>query len=85
MKQLISHLWSVTYGMKFKTAVLLFVILTILVIIDSRVGLKPYVLTYFGTVGVFIGQVLGVYYVITLCRIIGEYIKDYCSRFNDGE
>ena len=80
MKKVLRIIEVMTVGSKFKTAVLWFYILSILVILDSYIGFKPYVQHYFGTFGVFVGKLLAIYYMILIGRIDGEYIQDFINR-----
>ena len=80
MKKVLRVIEVMTVGSKFKTAVLWFYILSILVILDSYIGFKPYVQYYFGTFGVFVGKLLAIYYMILIGRIGGEYIQDFINR-----
>lgn len=80
MKKVLRIIEAITVGSKFKTAVLWFFILSILVILDSHIGFKPYIQHYFGTFGVFVGKLLVLYYTILIGRIGGEYIQDFINR-----
>lgn len=80
MKKILRIIEIMTVGSKFKTAVLWFFILSIIVILDSYIGLKPYIQYYFGTFGVFVGKLLAFYYMILIGRIGGEYIQDFINR-----
>ena len=80
MKKVLRIIEVMTVGSKFKTAVLWFYILSILVILDSYIGFKPYVQHYFGAFGVFVGKLLAIYYMILIGRIGGEYIQDFINR-----
>lgn len=80
MKKVLRIIEVMTVGSKFKTAVLWFFILSIIVILDSYIGLKPYIQYYFGAFGVFVGKLLTLYYTILIGRIGGEYIQDFINR-----
>lgn len=80
MKKVLEIIGVITVNSKFKTAVLWFFILSIVIILDSYIGLKPYIQHYFGTFGVFVGKLLSSYYVILIGRISGEYIQDFINR-----
>lgn len=71
---------SMTFSSKFRTAVLWFLVLSILIILDSYIGFKPHIQYYFGTFGVFVGKLLGFYYMILIGRIGGEYIQDFINK-----
>lgn len=80
MKKVLEIIGVITVNSKFKTAVLWFFILSIVIILDSRIGLKPYIQHYFGMFGVFVGKLLSSYYIILIGRISGEYIQDFINR-----
>lgn len=80
MKKILRIINAITIGFKFKTAVLWFYILSIVIIIDSCVGLKPYIQQYFGIVGLFVGKLLAAYYGILIARIGGEYLQDFMNK-----
>lgn len=80
MKKVLEIIGTITVNSKFKTAVLWFYILSILVILDSYIGFKPYVQHYFGTFGLLVGKLLAIYYMILIGRIGGEYIQDFINR-----
>ena len=80
MNKILRIIGIITVNYKFKTAVLWFFILSIIILIDSHVGLKPYIQYYFGVFGVFVGKLLSIYYAILIGRIGGEYIQDFINR-----
>ena len=80
MKKVLEIIGVITVNSKFKTAVLWFLILSIMIILDSRIGLKPYIQHYFGMFGVFVGKLLALYYMVLIGRIVGEYIQDSINR-----
>ena len=80
MKKVLEIIGVITVNSKFKTAVLWFFILSIVIILDSRIGLKPYIQHYFGMFGVFVGKLLSIYYIILIGRISGEYIQDFINK-----
>lgn len=80
MKKILRIINAMTIGSKFKTAVLWFYILSIVIIIDSCVGLKPHIQHYFGIIGLLVGKLLAMYYGILIVRIGGEYIQDFVNK-----
>lgn len=80
MKKILRIVNAITIGSKFKTAVLWFYILSIVIILDAYIGLKPHIQHYFGTVGLFVGKLLAVYYGILIARIGGEYLQDFMNK-----
>ena len=80
MKKVLEIIGVITVNSKFKTAVLWFFILSILIILDSYIGFKPHIQHYFGMFGVFVGKLLSIYYMILIGRIGGEYIQDFINR-----
>ena len=80
MKKVLRIIEVMTVGMKFKTAVLWFLILSIIIVLDSYVGFKPYAQHYFGMVGVFVGKLIALYYTTLIGRIGGEYIQDFINK-----